>query len=184
MKKIKVRGLTSTIYNATLIEDSSELAAEGELTMDGFKFDESRESPEDCEKVLRLYRENAETAYGEPTSYDLYTVITRTRRLWFVAPAVEIKAITIETPNSPEPHQILFYGIDWLYGEWMLTTGGDPVTLKDYEDAMGQTYDEDCRDAIESEINAIEELIATDKGEDITAEQLAYLNEWRETWGL
>lgn len=96
----------------------------------------------------------------------------------------KIKAITIETPNYPEPYQTLFYGIDWLCGGWMLTTGGDPTTLNDYEDRMSETEDEDEYAAIESEKNFIEELIERDEGEPATAEQLAYLNEWREIWGL
>lgn len=96
----------------------------------------------------------------------------------------KIKAITIETPNFPESYETLFYGIDWLYGGWMITSCGNPVTLNDYENQMPEAEDADEYAAIESEKNAIEELIAADKGEPVTAEQLAYLNEWREIWGI
>lgn len=96
----------------------------------------------------------------------------------------KIKAATIETPDSPELRQTIFYGIEWLYGGWMITTCGDPATLNDYENRISEAEDADEYAAIEAEKNAIEELIERDEGEDITAEQLVYLNEWREIWGL
>lgn len=92
MKKIKVWHL-GAICNATLIEDPAELAAEGELTADGFKFNELRESPEYCEKVECVTHWNTEAAYGEPTPYELYIVTTPTRFLWFVAKVDPVRVL-------------------------------------------------------------------------------------------
>lgn len=93
MKKIKVWYL-GAICNATLIEDPAELAAEGELTSDGFKFNELRESPEYCEKVECVTRWYTEAAYGgDPTAYELYIVTTPTRFLWFVAKVDPVRVL-------------------------------------------------------------------------------------------
>lgn len=105
----------------------------------------------------------------------------------------KIKAVSIKTPNFPDPDRTLFYGIDWLYGGWLLTTWGtlgSPVTLKDYENDMSRASemleadDEEFYAVLESEKNAIEELIERDEGIPANAAQLVYLNEWREIWGL
>lgn len=93
MKKIKVRHL-GTIYTATLIEDPAELAAEGELTMDGLKFDELREFPEDCEKVECVTHWGATSAdQAGLTPYDLYIVTTPTRFLRFVAKVDPVRVL-------------------------------------------------------------------------------------------
>lgn len=70
----------------------------------------------------------------------------------------------------------LYTGIDGLYGEWLLETGGDPDTLEALEESGN------CEDLI-AEINA---AIADPKSywEPLTSSDLEYINDYLSAWGI
>lgn len=71
----------------------------------------------------------------------------------------------------------LYTGINELYGEWMLETGGDPVTLAALEECG-----DDCAELI-AEINAAISSPRTE-WEPLTEGDFAYIAEWLEAWGI
>lgn len=83
--------------------------------------------------------------------------------------------------NDGSEGYALYVGIDAVYGGWILETGGDPCTLNDLEDAVA-----DGNDAAEADINAINEIIAhpDTTWEDLDDDDLEYIQEWLEIWGL
>ena len=75
-------------------------------------------------------------------------------------------------------NDILYTGIDRIYGGWLLTTEGDPTTLNELEDANN--------DASDREISKINETL-TDPStawEECDEEDLEYINGWLEAWGI
>ena len=68
--------------------------------------------------------------------------------------------------------QTIYSGIERVYGGWIATTEGNPVTLNELEDA-----------GAEGEIASIDSLIKENYGEDLTAEDIEYINEWLDIWG-
>lgn len=68
--------------------------------------------------------------------------------------------------------QTIYSGIERVYGGWIATTEGNPVTLNELEDA-----------GAEGEIARIDSLIKENYGEDLTAEDIEYINEWLDIWG-
>ena len=68
--------------------------------------------------------------------------------------------------------QNIYSGIESVYGGWIATTEGDPITLNQLEDVG----DED-------EIARIDALIEENDGEELTAEDIEYINEWLKIWG-
>ena len=68
--------------------------------------------------------------------------------------------------------QSIYFGIERVYGGWIATTEGNPVALNELEDAG----DED-------EIARIDSLIEENDGEELTKEDIEYINEWLEIWG-
>lgn len=68
--------------------------------------------------------------------------------------------------------QSIYSGVERVYGGWIATTEGNPVTLNELEDA-----------GAEGEIARIDSLIEENYGEDLTAEDIEYINEWLEIWG-
>ena len=68
--------------------------------------------------------------------------------------------------------QNIYSGIERVYGGWIATTEGNPVALNELEDAG----DED-------EIIRIDFLIEENDGEELTKEDIEYINEWLEIWG-
>lgn len=77
--------------------------------------------------------------------------------------------------REPE-NEILYTGISALYGGWLLSTSGNPLTLNVLEDADG------CEGAL-AEINAILEDPRT-PWEVCTAADEDYINEWLNIWGI
>ena len=69
----------------------------------------------------------------------------------------------------------LYFGIPEVYGEFILTTGGDPTCLNELEDA----------DAEET-ICAISDLLndPATPWEDCTDEDIEYVAEWLNVWGI
>ena len=72
----------------------------------------------------------------------------------------------------------LYFGMPSVYGEFILTTNGNPTSLNELEDAN----DEDC-DALIEEINAIINDPST-PWEACDEEDEAYVAEWLSIWGL
>lgn len=72
----------------------------------------------------------------------------------------------------------LYFGIDTLEGGWMITTEGDPNTAYDFDEKEG------WQDA-QKEKAAIEAIIADPRTplEEITDEDIEYVNEWLGIWG-
>lgn len=68
--------------------------------------------------------------------------------------------------------QTIYSDIDRVYGGWIATTEGNPVTLNELEDA-----------GAEEEIARIDSLIDENDGEELTTDDIEYLNEWLEIWG-
>lgn len=78
---------------------------------------------------------------------------------------------------------VLYTGIDRVYGGWMLTTEGEPFTLENLEDMEGDArtekevqYASRLRAEIESLVSRADE--ALDESDE------AYITDNLETWGL
>lgn len=74
-----------------------------------------------------------------------------------------------------ENETLYYVGISRLYGGWMLTTEGDPVTRNDMEEADDFEH-----------IGCINRLMKSSDTvwEDCTDEDKAYVEEWLEIWGV
>lgn len=72
----------------------------------------------------------------------------------------------------------LYTGIDRIYGGWLLTTGGDPTTLNELENAQNADADQEI-----AEINAIISDPST-PWEECDAKDTAYILEWINIWGI
>ena len=83
-----------------------------------------------------------------------------------------MRKITYEKDIHCKPGQTIYFGIDRLYGGWLATTDGDPITLNTLEDAGD-----------EKEIERIEALIESNWGVACTAEDEQYVAEWLNIWG-
>lgn len=71
----------------------------------------------------------------------------------------------------------LYTGINWLYGGWMLETGGDPDTLETLEECGGT-----CAGLI-AKVNAAISSQRTE-WEPLTRDDLAYIAGYLEAWGI
>lgn len=69
--------------------------------------------------------------------------------------------------------ETLYCGIEEIEGEWLLTTGGDPITKVTCEEAD----DTDTIDMVDFKIEN-----AT--WEECDEDDIAYINEWLDIWGL
>lgn len=88
---------------------------------------------------------------------------------------------TYFTSESTSEAYALYVGIDAVYGGWIMETGGDPTCLNELEEAVSNGVD-----GAEANINAINEIIASQATpwEDLDEEDLEYIQEWLEIWGL
>lgn len=68
--------------------------------------------------------------------------------------------------------QNIYSGIERVYGGWIATTEGNPVTLNELEDA-----------GAEEEIARIDSLIEENDGEELTAADIEYIDDWLKIWG-
>lgn len=73
----------------------------------------------------------------------------------------------------------IYTGIERLYGGWMATLEGDPFTLEDLEGLDNVDYQAEA----DEEIALINSLIEENEGEELTEEDIEYINDWLETWG-
>lgn len=73
----------------------------------------------------------------------------------------------------------IYTGIERLYGGWMATLEGGPFTLEDL-DGLDNV---DSEAEAEEEIDFINSLIEENEGEELTEEDIEYINEWLEIWG-
>lgn len=74
--------------------------------------------------------------------------------------------------------ETLYVGIERIYGEWLLTTGGDPVTLY---------VDEEANDEFSlREIEEIDNIICdpSTEWEECDEDDIEYINRWLEIWGI
>lgn len=69
----------------------------------------------------------------------------------------------------------LYANIEGVYGEWIIESGGDALTLNDYEDAQA-----------DGEIDEIDEILSCESTvwEECDEEDLEYIRDWLETWGI
>lgn len=69
----------------------------------------------------------------------------------------------------------LYVGIPSVYGEWILETSGDPISLNELEDA-----------GCEEEIEKINAIIASPNTawEDLTDEDAEYIADTLKSWGI
>lgn len=72
-------------------------------------------------------------------------------------------------------NRYLYVGIDNIYGEFMLETGGDPTCLNELEDAG-------CEELIETINNVIADPNTYWESCDDDDDQ--YIAEWLEIWGI
>ena len=72
----------------------------------------------------------------------------------------------------------LYFGITSVYGEFILTTNGNPTCLNELEDA-----NDEAADALIEEINAIINDPST-PWEACDEEDEAYVAEWLRIWGI
>ena len=79
--------------------------------------------------------------------------------------------------------QRIYSGIERVYGGWIATTEGNPITLNDLEDAQSYAETDLEYAEIEEEISLINSLIEENEGEELTEEDIEYINEWLEIWG-
>lgn len=71
----------------------------------------------------------------------------------------------------------LYYGIDAVYGDYILETGGDPTCLDALEEAGDDT------EALRNAIDALIDDPAT-PWEECDADDEAYVAEWLRIWGI
>ena len=69
--------------------------------------------------------------------------------------------------------QSIYSGIDRVYGGWIATTEGNPTCLNELEEAGAA-----------SEIKMINALISTGEEEDLSADDIEYINSTLEAWGI
>lgn len=77
----------------------------------------------------------------------------------------------------------LYFGIDTLEGGWMITSEGDPYTAYDFDSVIDD--EKEFWQAAKREKEAIEAIIADPRTplEEITDEDIEYVNEWLGIWG-
>lgn len=88
---------------------------------------------------------------------------------------------TYITNESTSETYALFAGIDAVYGGWLMETGGDPTCLNELEEAVA-----DGNESAETLIGSINDLISasTTPWEDLSEEDLEYIQDTLESWGL
>ena len=81
--------------------------------------------------------------------------------------------------NSEMGNNYLYAGIEEVYGEFVLETEGDPVTLNDLEEGAADT---DCKILIET----IQSVIADPDTcwEPCSKEDERYISDWLDIWGI
>lgn len=95
-----------------------------------------------------------------------------------------VSSETIFPGNSyGDANYTLYFGIDTLEGGWMITSEGDPNTAYDYDSVIDDEK-EFWQDA-KREKETIEAIIADPRTplEEITDEDIEYVNEWLGIWG-
>ena len=77
----------------------------------------------------------------------------------------------------------LYFGIDTLEGGWMITNEGDPRTAYDLDSVIDD--EKEFWQAAKREKEAIEAIISDPSAplEEITSEDIEYVNEWLDIWG-
>lgn len=85
--------------------------------------------------------------------------------------------------NSRDATYTLYFGIDTLEGDWMITTEGDPRTAYDFDAVIDD--EKEFWQAAKKEKEAIEAIISDPRTplEEITSEDIEYVNEWLDIWG-
>ena len=81
--------------------------------------------------------------------------------------------------NSETGSHYLYAGAEEVYGEFVLETEGDPVTLNDLEEGAADT---DCKILIET----IQGVIADPDTcwEPCSKEDERYISDWLDIWGI
>lgn len=81
--------------------------------------------------------------------------------------------------ESPDSCDTIYYGLDdIIYGGWILTTSGDPITLYVCEEAEDQ-------DTIQLVDRLIEEAENGKRdSNEIGEEDIKYINDWLRIWGI
>lgn len=82
----------------------------------------------------------------------------------------------------------LYFDINQLDDGWMITSEGDPYTTYDFEreiDYFTLEDDEERVQQTEEDLKRIEAIIADPRTplEEITDEDIEYVNEWLDIWG-
>lgn len=95
----------------------------------------------------------------------------------FVKPDLSHAMYTIVEPDGDlfTEKQKLFVGIDCLYGGWLYTTDGDPITLNDLEDCESTDAIIDINDVIYS---------FKTEWHPLEPEDMVYVKRWLATWGI
>lgn len=77
----------------------------------------------------------------------------------------------------------LYFGIDTLEGGWMITTEGDPRTADDFDAVIDD--EKEFWQVAKEEKEKIEAIISDPRTplEEITSEDIEYVNEWLDIWG-
>ena len=76
--------------------------------------------------------------------------------------------------------ETLYMGIDRIYGGWLLTTEGDPITAYDLEEAAADNPE------MEDDIDRIYQMIGDPRNlwEECDENDAAYIEEWLDIWGI
>lgn len=77
-------------------------------------------------------------------------------------------------------NETLYNGISRIWGGWMLTTEGDPITVNDLEEAVANNP------AVEEEVKQLYKEIGDPhlEWEKCDEEDVTYIEGWLETWGI
>lgn len=85
--------------------------------------------------------------------------------------------------NCGDAGETLYFDIDTLEGGWMITSEGDPNTAYDFDVEIDD--EKELWQVAKEEKEAIEAIIADPRTplEEITDEDIEYVNEWLGIWG-
>lgn len=77
-------------------------------------------------------------------------------------------------------NETLYNGISRIWGGWMMTTEGDPITAYDLEEAVADNPE------MEDDIDRIYQMIGGPclEWEECSDEDYKYVEEWLKIWGI
>ena len=77
-------------------------------------------------------------------------------------------------------NETLYNGISRIWGGWIMTTEGDPITAYDLEEAVADNPE------MEEDIDQIYQMIGDPRleWEECDDEDFKYIDEWLEIWGI